>query len=306
MKRTLTVLLISCAFGLTVKASANETILVDNLPSWLVTPAPFKPSTFHAAKSKEPCHTNFLQDDISVGFCANPENTWGFFLTNHQSTHINPEGGQAFREYIFSASGPQRQDLELEISELGTQEAPHSQLWDMHSHFVFLPRKKLPSIQLQEDSHHHPFYRVSLPTEEIVEFDATTKEIQSGALQELKAIDTNLNPQMRKFPEIKYRGLGLMIRLDLQGDQDLTKPTKKRSNSILQAQPAKLVAQYREMRCPLAPPLLWESKNGQTSFKYQDDKDVVKIVNRECGWQIPLESAGPRLSAAPQGTKALP
>ena len=81
------------------------------------------------------------------------------------------------------------------------------------SKFYFFPRVVVPHSELSANESQ---IIVTLPTNEKVYFDAKTKEIVGGVLEE-GPIDLSPSRFNRKFPNIKYTGSGIVLRVNARG-----------------------------------------------------------------------------------------
>lgn len=136
----------------------------------------------------------------------------GFQFENKGSSKIIPISSkgsvQPFRNYSFDFPARARQEIILKVTDAPTELFSHY----MESYIVFFPRNVLPAIEPMDDK-----LIVTLPTEEKIEFDRTTKEIISGVLEETAPIDLGPDRFKRKFASLNYTGSGVMIRVNKRG-----------------------------------------------------------------------------------------
>lgn len=132
----------------------------------------------------------------------------------------------------------------------------------METIHVLIPRKETPRAETKGNEIH-----VTLPTGEMVIFDAKTKLIKKGAMSE-KAIDTNANRFQRKFTT-DYVGEGISIRVDRRGGDPRTG-----SGNVSITQKGKT--------CTLPKAQVWGGSEDRPKFKFNDDKRLVDFLNSKC------------------------
>ncbi|HLT22123.1 MAG TPA: hypothetical protein VKZ84_01720 [Bacteriovoracaceae bacterium] len=138
----------------------------------------------------------------------------------------------------------------------------------METIYVLIPRKEIPRAETKGDEIH-----VTLPTGEMVIYDAKTKLIKKGAMSE-KAIDTNSNRFQRKFTT-DYVGEGISIRVDRRGGDPRTG-----SGNVTITQKGK--------KCTLPKSQVWGGTDDRPAFKYNDDKRLVDVLNSKCSAKFSL------------------
>lgn len=138
----------------------------------------------------------------------------------------------------------------------------------MESVVVLIPRKEIPRAETKGNEVH-----VTLPTGEMVIFDAKTKLIKKGAFKE-EPIDTNPNRFQRKFAN-NYVGEGISLRVDRRGDDP--------RNGV-----GNVVITQKGKTCTLPKDKVWGGTNDNPKFKYNDDKKLVNFLNANCSSQFSL------------------
>jgi hypothetical protein len=118
---------------------------------------------------------------------------------------------QASRGFDFGYLDQARQNIELTVTDVPTDFTSHM----MGSVFYFFPRIVLPHATLSSDKSQ---IIVTLPTNEKVYFDSKTKEIVGGVLEE-GPIDLGPVRFHRKFPNIRYKGYGVVLRINARGSE---------------------------------------------------------------------------------------
>jgi len=165
---------------------------------------------------KEIYHTRVNVDSRYTPGIGNGE---GFKLTNEGDNAIvmkgcapdndEPNRCQATRDFDFDFKDQANQNMQLQITDIPTDFTSHMML----SNFYFFPRKVLPHFRYSEDK---STIIVTIPTGEEVIFDAITKEIIGGVFEE-GPIDFNSSRHARKFANIRYKGFGVVLRVNARG-----------------------------------------------------------------------------------------
>lgn len=132
----------------------------------------------------------------------------------------------------------------------------------METIFVLIPRKETPRAETKGDEIH-----VTLPTGEMVIYDAKTKLIKKGAMSE-KPIDTNPNRFLRKFTT-DYVGEGISIRVDRRGGDPRTGS-------------GNVVITQKGRTCTLPKSHVWGGSDDRPKFKFSDDRQLVNALNSKC------------------------
>lgn len=158
----------------------------------------------------------FLID--SEGFNPRSGRSRGFGLTNEGINSIIPQGCakdadenscQAKRQFDFEYLDQAMQNIVLRVTDEPTDYTSHL----MISMLYFFPRKVIPHIEYSEDRSQ---IIMTLPTDEKVYFDAETKLIVGGVLEE-GPIDLGPSRHARRFPLIRYKGEGVLLRINGRG-----------------------------------------------------------------------------------------
>lgn len=118
---------------------------------------------------------------------------------------------QASRDFNFHYLDQARQNIELTVTDVPTDWTSHM----MGSMFYFFPRIVIPHAEFSDDKSQ---IIVTLPTNEKVYFDTKTKEIVGGVLEE-GPIDLGPVRFSRKFPNIRYKGTGIVLRINARGSE---------------------------------------------------------------------------------------
>jgi hypothetical protein len=191
----------------------------------------------------------------------------GFELMNIGPNSIAPEGidprEKAERTWTFTSKDNSRRETYLWI----TDDPGSGYLSDlMESIILLVPRKVKPKVEPIGDDLH-----VTLTTGEKVIFDAKTKSIKSGSMQEGK-IDTNKDKHARKFASINYSGTGISIRVNKRAED----PRLISGNAVVTQNGKSCQVPAREF---------WTS---DSDFRYAEDKKLMDFLNKKCGNKFSL------------------
>lgn len=227
---------------------------------------------------------NFGHIPFDYKYDMRREEIIGFDITNKGSPRINPyaanfTGSQkSERTYKFEFQQRARQGINLEIFETANPSGRISH-WFMHSAIYFFPRKILPAVEYIEAE---SILKVTLPTNEVVNFSSINKEIVSGVLQETAVMDNNTNRYNRQFAKINYSGNGVMVRIDQRGgtpESEFVFGTRLKKFATIT---------YKGKTCKVSAPKLWNQDNAGNETAYllysSDEEFAQKILKDECGW----------------------
>ena len=213
----------------------------------------------------------------------------GLEFENETKNAINPRTAEygSTRTYSFEFTDRSKQDMNLHITE-------NSGLSGLMSHdlletkIVFVPRRVLPYVDMNHDLV-DCVQKVILPTEEYILFDAITKEIIGGVLEE-EAMDMEVSRHKRKFAGLEYTGNGIMIRADRRaGTPEHTYNVSYNVNEKIKH----ATLTRKGMSCDVPKNMIWENtENADKSafFKYQTDQEFLdRVVNPLCGWNLTMD-----------------
>ncbi|WP_408097786.1 hypothetical protein ACJVC5_02405 [Peredibacter sp. HCB2-198] len=186
----------------------------------------------------------------------------GFVLTNVgpnkiAGTPLDPEE-KVMREWRFVSDDNSKQESYLWVTD-DAGSGKLSQL--MESVVMLIPRKMKPDVSMVNGDVH-----VTLATGEKVVFDKDTKEVKAGVIKE-RAVDLNPDRFNRKPAPLDYNGTGISIRVDRRGED----PRLMKGNAVIT---------QNGKKCEVPAGQLW---NGDTSFRYKNDNDLLNYLNRKCG-----------------------
>jgi hypothetical protein len=127
---------------------------------------------------------------------------------------------------------------------------------------------------------------VTLPTSEVVEFDAKTYEVLGGVLSE-GPVDLNPNKAARKFPAVNYVGKGVVVRVNARGND----PRLGTTATITTGSPASNCRKgTRCTQCQVPSKELWE-QDGAVRFKFPTDEEFDRYLISRCGFGVLKQGA---------------
>lgn len=209
----------------------------------------------------------------------------GFSMVNQGSEHINPQGLKktgAIRKYSFFFPDRARENIHIEINDdvhLSGRFSYDNMFRELH----FFPRRQLPTVDLVDAGSK---LKVTLPTGEPLVFDAQSKEILDGVLDE-EPIDFNRNRHTRADPKVHYHGHYLMISVAQRGEAPRRAEVWGRTKYAEIYYPAK----YKKT-CRISPRHIWDQKpkpgdNDPTLVMlHHSDASLYGLVERQCGWDL--------------------
>jgi len=151
----------------------------------------------------------------------------------------------------------------------------------MNTLMLFFPRSYLPAIANAGDRN-----IVTLPTGEEVVFNAVTKEILGGALIE-SPVDLSSDRNGRKFPDVNYLGLGVVVRADARGaDPRLGKYAIISTGTA----PPNCGKPGGCRQCEVPSKELWE-QSGAVRFKFQNDQAFDRYLTARCAFGLPRQGS---------------
>jgi hypothetical protein len=209
----------------------------------------------------------------------------GFEFSNHGGNRILPQRYDIrknllfTRDFQFRFDDRARQDIHLAITDWVPSADHQFRLSElMNSVMHFFPRNYLPAITSLDGR-----YLVTLPTGELIQFDARTREIVSGVLSEAP-VDLTPNRGARKFPRVGYGGKGVVVRANARGAD----PRIGTMATITTGSPAADCAKDKKCdRCQVPSRELW-TQNGAVRFKFSTDADFDRYLRARCGFGLPI------------------
>lgn len=197
---------------------------------------------------------------------------------------------QAAREYEFRFKDQATQNIALLVTDLPIDKLSSM----MHSWFYFFPRKVIPHVKFSEDNTQ---IILTLPTNEKVVFDAVSKQIISGVLEE-EVIDLGPSRHTRKFPLLRYKGYGTVLRINARGqDARLGNWNRNKISGDFGNTGAQGVMIYqfdsqtqKQRVCHASKKDFWPQEDiNPIPFKYYSDNDFAAYLKSHCSFNLTLD-----------------
>lgn len=212
----------------------------------------------------------------------------GFDFSNRGGNRILPprrniEKNLVFtRDFQFRFDERARQNIHLFVTDWAPSRDGQFRLSElMNSVMYFFPRNYVPAIVSAEGRS-----IVTLPTGEVVEFDAKTYEVSGGVFSE-GPVDLNPNKAARKFPAVNYTGKGVVVRASARGND----PRLGTTATITAGSPASNCNKgMRCNRCQVPSKELWEQEGG-VRFKFPTDREFDRYLVSRCGFGVLKQGA---------------
>ena len=222
----------------------------------------------------------------------------GINLTNRGANKIVPKECAPTEKGNESSCRPQR-TFDIEFREQATQNMKirvndYVNEWlsqTMHSDFVFFPRKVIPHIKIQGDGS----YKLTLPTGEAVYFDSESMQITGGVLEEGPLDNKTKNRFSRKFPDISYKGDGVVIRVNARGQ---TPSQGQFNNATISGEfgniggKSAMIYKYdkksnRVIKCLRPKADLWEQGDiNPIPFRFASDESFREYLAKHCNFSF--------------------
>jgi hypothetical protein len=229
---------------------------------------------YHESRSME-------EVNISRG-SATPETAteaFSFVNVGDNSIVTRPDSSRTFNfEYPEQAN----QNLSLEIDDAPNDTVSHT----MHSIFMFFPRKQLPLVEQLSNT-----MEITLPTGEKVIFQKESKEIVTGVLEE-GPVDTGPDRFKRQYADIKYKGLGVVLRVNARGQSPQLGQFENikidMDHGLKGSAEVLILNGSTGQRCRRPKSDFWEPLDvSPIEFKFPTDKAFDAYLKSKCGFSLP-------------------
>jgi len=245
--------------------------------------APLKQS-LEEVRGEEADAVSFGELSVMKGSSKRDKYTEGFSFENlgHNLIVNSKANSSAQRSFNFVYPEQASQNLALEIEDTTSEDDSQ----DMNSVLMFFPRINLPLVDQLTGT-----LVVTLPTGEKVVFKKNSKEIVEGVLAE-GPVDFTKEASKRIYPDIDYRGKGIMLRANARGQ----------SPKLGQNETDKIDIEYgisgsvdvlivngtTGQRCRRPKEDFWEPLEvSPIEFKFTTDEEFEAYLKSKCGFGIP-------------------
>lgn len=245
---------------------------------------------------------------ISVNGITNSVDDFGkvvgysFYLSKQyidQDHRLFSRGGQE-RSYQIENTQQSSKLLYIDITDTPTEFLSHN----MHSHIYLFPRKHLFQAKPEVDD-----IRITLPNDELFFLNKKLPSISGGVFQECSSIHMgkDITRHKRHWPQIKYSGKGLVIRVNARGQfPELSNWNKTKISNLSENSPfeegfdclgnighigAEGVYIYNgttEQHCIGKKSEFWsKTPEGGFIFKFDTDEKLDEYLKEKCGFGVP-------------------
>lgn len=186
------------------------------------------------------------------------------------------------RTFHFEYPEHARQNIAMEIDDAPNAKVSHT----MHSYFMVFPRTQLPVLEQLEGT-----MVVTLANGEKLTFDKETKEIIDGVYEE-GPLDTNANFAERSYPDLKYTGRGISLRVNARGQSPQLSQTEKeqidKSFGNKGSKDVLIINGITKQRCVRPKSDFWDAIDvSPIEFKFSTDEAFDVYLQNNCGFGLP-------------------
>lgn len=210
-----------------------------------------------------------------------PEGQFEAFNISNDGGNVITPGSESQRSFEFSFEEHATQNISLMVNDSPNGTVSHT----MHSHFMFFPRKFLPTAEVDQGE-----VTVTLPTGEQMLF-SKTGEIVGGVFQE-GPVDMGPDRFKRHYADLKYQGKGILLRANARGQmpqQGQFESTKidleygiKFSADVL------IINGTTGQRCRRPKADFWPAGDiSPIPFKFPTDKEFDAYLRAKCQFGLP-------------------
>lgn len=186
------------------------------------------------------------------------------------------------RGFNFDYLEKARQNLSMEVDDSPNGFVSHT----MHSVFMFFPRKNLPLVEQLSGT-----INVTLPNGEKIIFQKYSKEIVDGVFKE-GPIDVSPDRTKRQYPDLKYTGKGVVLRVNARGQAPQLGEFEKTKIDLefgLKGSADVLILNGTTgQRCRRPKADFWEPIDvSPVEFKFPTDEAFDSYLKKNCGFSLP-------------------
>ena len=246
-----------------------------------------KASTSPKKDSLLPFHHEFLEakanGEVMVGrgsrFPASGSEEFSFVNVGFNKVVKRSNSSRTFNfEYPEHA----RQNIAMQIDDAPNDTISHT----MHSIFMFFPRNQLPVLEQLDKT-----MQVTLSNGEKMVFDKDSKEIIGGVFEE-GPVDISADRARRQYPELKYSGRGVVLRVNARGQSpQLSEYEKEKIDMDFGTKGSAEVLILNGMtgqKCRRPKIDFWDSLDvAPIEFKFATDEEFEIYLQNHCGFGLP-------------------
>lgn len=186
------------------------------------------------------------------------------------------------RTFHFEYPEHARQNIAMLVDDVPNDKVSHT----MHSYFMMFPRKQLPVLE-----QHQGTMEVTLPTGEKMIFDKDSKEILSGVFEE-GPLDANPSHQKRLYPDLKYKGRGVILRANSRGQSPQLGQFEKEKidleYGVKGSEDVLIINASTGEKCRRPKIDFWDTLDvAPIEFKFSTDEAFEIYLQNHCGFGLP-------------------
>lgn len=186
------------------------------------------------------------------------------------------------RAFNFEYPEHARQNIAMQIDD--TPNEISSQ--DMHSVFMFFPRKQLPVLEQLDNT-----LEVTISTGEKMIFNKDSKEIIGGVFEE-GAVDISSDRTKRQYPDLKYTGRGVVLRVNARGQSPQLGEFEKVKIDMefgnTGSAEVLIINGTTGQKCRRPKIDFWDALDvAPIEFKFATDEEFEIYLQNKCGFGLP-------------------
>ena len=186
------------------------------------------------------------------------------------------------RTYNFEYPEHARQNIAMQIDDAPNDTISHT----MHSIFMVFPRNQLPILEQLSNT-----MEVTLPSGEKMIFNKDSKEIIGGVFQE-GPVDTSSDRMKRLYPDFKYTGRGVILRVNARGQSPQLGEFEKQKIDMDHGNSGSaevlIINGTTGQKCRRPKIDFWDSMDvAPIEFKFATDEEFEVYLQNNCGFGLP-------------------
>ncbi|MBA2405834.1 MAG: hypothetical protein H0V66_13745 [Bdellovibrionales bacterium] len=246
-----------------------------------------KSSTAPMKDSLLPIHHEFLEakpnGEVMVGrgsrFPASGSEEFSFV---NVGTNKIVKRSNTSRTFNFEYPEHARQNIALQVDDAPNDTVSHT----MHSIFMVFPRNQLPVLEQLKNT-----LDVTLPNGEKMIFNKDSKEIVGGVFSE-GAVDISTDRIKRHYPDLKYSGRGVILRVNARGQSPQLGEFEKEKIDMDHGNNGSaevlIINGTTGQKCRRPKIDFWETLDvAPIEFKFATDEQFEIYLQNNCGFGLP-------------------
>ena len=222
---------------------------------------------------------------INLGFgrsSAAPSEGIAFENFGYNSIVDSKRHPDSQRSFHFDYTEQAKQNLSMEVFDAPNSSVSHT----MHSLFWFFPRK---NMFIAEEVGN--VTQMTIPTGEKIIFQTESKEIVEGVFEE-GPIDYSKDRAKRNYPDLKYTGRGVLLRVNARGQSpqlgEFEKTKIDMEFGVKGSAEVLIINGTTGQRCRRPKSDFWEPIDvSPIEFKFPTDEEFDIYLRNFCGFGLP-------------------